>query len=352
MKDLNDFNCAPPGVRNVIIEGDNGRVGRIPLPATMQAPQSPKRYSFLALSDAHINATAGSDADVDFIRAMQYANESDVAFTCICGDVLDGCTSWIYGRYAGSDSQVGLKPTYARKPVYEITGNHDVHSGNNDVSDESWSRFSEYLVKDPYYVVPYGDDVFIMLSEYGWKQNAPFADGELEWLQAKLEENRNKRCFVFFHVFNQDEGDSGQPMDGFYNHDIYALSARNAVQKQVFLSLLRHYKNTVWFHGHSHAEFALQSVNKTTVVSDACGYRSVHIPSLSKPKVLGSDGVGETDESGSQGYVVDVHEDGLVLRGRDFANGCFLPIATYRIDTPLVTVAAKSYTDATGTIAV
>lgn len=344
MNDFNSFNCAPPGVRNVIIEGDNGRVGRIPLPVTMQAPQSPKRYSFLALSDVHLTRAVGADAEVDFIRAMRYANESDAAFTCICGDTVDDGRS--LSRFAE------LKAAHAAKPVYAITGNHDVHIYPNDASAEVVPLLKTHYGEELYYDITYGDDVFLMLGEYGWKQNAPFADGELQWLYERLEENRNRRCFVFFHVFNQDEGDSGQPTDGFYNHDIYALSEQNAAQKEVFLSLLRHYKNTIWFHGHSHAEFALQSVNKTTVVSDACGYRSVHIPSLSKPKVLRSDGIGEPDESGSQGYVVDVHEDGLVLRGRDFANGCFLPIATYRIDTPLVTVAAKSYTDATGTIAV
>ena len=47
----------------------------------------------------------------------------------------------------------------------------------------------------------YDNDIFIMLGEYGWTVNTPFADGELQFLYDTLEANRNKRCFVFFHVF-------------------------------------------------------------------------------------------------------------------------------------------------------
>ncbi len=343
--DFNAFNCAPHGVRQMIVEGENGAVGRIPLPDAMQAPQGPKLYSFLVLSDAHITAAEGTDADTDFIRAMQYANESDAAFTCIGGDVCDGGTEWILGRYKS------LKAQYAAKPVRAITGNHDVHAYPNDVSDEVRAMLEEHYGDPLYYTFTHGDDVFIMLGEYGWKNNPPFADGELAWLQARLEENRNKRCFVFFHVFNQDEGDSGQPTSGFYDHDVYALSEQNATQKAVFLSLLRHYKNTVWFHGHSHAKFELQAVNKNTVYSEACGYRSVHIPSLSKPKNL-VDGSVVTELESSQGYVVDVYEDAVVLRGRDFVGGKFLPIATYTIDTTLVGIEEKTYIDTTGSITV
>lgn len=350
-EDFNAFNCAPQGVRSMIVQGDNGKVGRIAIPEAMQAPTEGRLYSFLALSDTHINAAEGSDANVDFIRAMQYANGSDVAFTCICGDLLDGGSEWIFGHYAGSDVQAGLKPTYAAKPVYEITGNHEAHLGTDEVSEDTVALFEQYLNKPLYYSFIHGDDVFIMLGEYGWSVNTPFAEGELQFLYETLEANRNKRCFVFFHVFNQDEGDSGQPTARFYDHDIYALSEQNATQKAVFLSLLRHYKNTVWFHGHSHAKFELQAVSETTVYSEACGYRSVHIPSLARPKDI-ENGVGKTDEGGSQGYAVDVYGDCIVLRGRDFASGTFLPLATYRIDTALAEIGQGTYTDPTGTITV
>lgn len=341
--DFNTHNSAPPGTRHIVVTGDNGRIGRIRLPSQMIVPVGEKQYSFLALSDAHIDAVEGSDADVDFIRAMQYAENTDVAFTCICGDVCDGFTEWIFGRYAG------LKSRYATKPVRGITGNHDIHTGNTDTSDEAAAALMQYYGDPLYYSFTHGDDVFIMLGEYGWTDNTPFAEGELQFLYETLETNRNKRCFVFFHIFSQDEGDSGLPSRTFYDSDIYTVHETNAVQKTVFLSLLRHYKNTVWFHGHSHAKFELQALNDATVYSELCGYRSVHIPSLSKPKNY-VNGSTVTELEASQGYAVDVYAGHIVLRGRDFVSGKFLPIATYCLDTTLHTVEAGTYTDSTGMI--
>jgi len=351
-KDFNAFNCAPSGVKSIVVQGDNGKVGRIPLPEAMQAPTEQKRYSFAALSDVHTAGDDTQDANVDFIRAMRFINESDIEFTCICGDLLDGGTEWLYGQYAGSDAQAGLKPTYAEKPIYEITGNHEAHSGNTEVSDESWALFREYIGREPYYSFTHGDDVFIMLSEYGWSVDPLFAEGELQFLYETLEANRNKRCFVFFHVFSGDEGDSGLPTSNFYvGGNLFDYSDINRQQGNVFLSLLRHYKNTVWFHGHSHTKFELQAIDKHTVYSESCGYRSVHIPSLARPKDI-ENGVGKTDEGGSQGYVVDVYDDCIVLRGRDFANEHFLPQAIYKIDTVLTEIEANAFSDSTGMITI
>jgi len=50
--------------------------------------------------------------------------------------------------------------------------------------------------------------------------------------------------------------------------------------------------------------------------------------------------------------VVDVYENGIHLRGRDFVKGEFLPIASYWLDTTVQTVAAGTYEDPTGTITV
>ena len=64
----------------------------------------------------------------------------------------------------------------------------------------------------------------------------------------------------------------------------------------------------------------------------------------------------ETLYAESEGYIVDVHNDCIVLNGRDFIDnendGHFLPIATYKIDTPIVTVEANTFTDSTGVITI
>lgn len=89
--------------------------------------------------------------------------------------------------------------------------------------------------------------------------------------------------------------------------------------------------------------------------SSEVGYRSVHIPSLSVPRGLKDDGSKlEYKSAESEGYVVDVYDDYIILNGRDFvdndSDGHIIPIATYKIDTTLHTVEAGTFVDETGLI--
>jgi hypothetical protein len=83
---------------------------------------------------------------------------------------------------------------------------------------------------------------------------------------------------------------------------------------------------------------------------------SIHIPSLAVPRDGDPSGASSRKEvyADSEGYVVDVYENGIHLRGRDFAyndyEGRFLPIASYWLDTTLQTIPAGTYKDSTGTI--
>ena len=79
---------------------------------------------------------------------------------------------------------------------------------------------------------------------------------------------------------------------------------------------------------------------------------SVHVPSISVPRgPVSSVNLNRVElYAESEGYVVDVYENGIHLRGRDFVKGEFLPIASYWLDTTLQTVTAGTYTDSTGTI--
>ena len=97
--------------------------------------------------------------------------------------------------------------------------------------------------------------------------------------------------------------------------------------------------------------FHLQTENKNTVYSEKNGYRSVHIPSLSKPKDV-VDGVVTTIVEGSQGYYVDVYDNSIVLSGIDFAVDKYSPFGQYCIDTKLVNIEANTFTDSTGTITI
>lgn len=338
-------NIAPVGAKKIGVYNSDGKrvcgiaLGRL-APSLANAD---KLYSFTALSDPHIPRETAS---TDFQRALTFA-ENNCDFTCICGDLTVNGTDSELAQYKS------IVDTYAKtKPVYAVGGNHD-----SIPADMTFDRLTPYTGKPMYYSFEQGNDVFIMLSHYGkyegdgigWLSSKFVSIDELQWLYETLETNRNKRCFVFNHVYPYDDGvgDANRLYNGAY------WRTQDGGVGQAFINLLKHYKNTILFHGHSHLRFQLQEKDEIANYSSDVGYRSVHIPSLSVPRDMVS---GSLDYvyAESEGYVVDVYENCIILNGRDFidndADGHLLPIATYKIDTTLQTIEPNTFVDSTGTI--
>ena len=168
---------------------------------------------------------------------------------------------------------------------------------------------------------------------------------EVKWLQETLEANRDKRCFVFEHLTLSD--DSGNPND---IHNAYWLGL-----EPTLVGVMQHYKNAMLFHGHSHLYLEEQFNFSYANYSTKKGFRSVHIPSSSGNRIT-VNGAFELNSSGSKvnrpelrsGYIADVYENAVVLRGYNFHEKAFVPIAQYCIDTTLKTVEADTFTDCTG----
>lgn len=338
-------NTAPVGAKSIGVYGSNGKkVYNIPL-GRLSPPQKAKLYNFCALADIHLTYDTANE---DFQRALTYA-EANCDFTCIAGDLTEN---------ASYESQLAtfknIVDTYSpTTPVYAITGNHEHYDGYSD------KYLEKYTGHPLYYSFTKGNDVFIMVGHYGsygtsgWKSSDTWSQEELQWLYETLEANRNKRCFVFTHVLPHEHG-VGNP------NNLYVTAGKPTLWYtndggigQAFISLLRHYKNTILFHGHSHTRFWLQELDSKANYSDADGYRSVHIPSLSVPR--DPNGTKLTDVyAESEGYIVDVYDDYIVLNGRDFidndADGHGIGIAIYKVDTTLVEIPAGTFTDSTGTI--
>lgn len=325
-------NIAPKGARRIgIFDANGNRVGQIPLGGLFPPNAGEKLYSFGALSDVHLGKTEDPNEQEDFARALTYLNSDEgVAFTCICGDLTEG----------GSAAQLAEFKNYvdtysADTPVYAITGNHDAWNSNIE------SQIETYTGHPLYYSFTHGDDVFVMV---GIKNDTDvFTSAELAWLSNTLETNKNKRVFLFEHALRFDG--CGNP----YPAVSPTYEMLNSTNGKVFTSLIGGYPNVIWFHGHSHTAFESQEDNSLANYDKLFGIHSVHIPSLAVPREYEASAY-VAKYSESEGYVVDVYENGIHLRGRDFVKGEFLPIASYWLDTTLQTVEAGTYQDSTGTI--
>ena len=326
-------NVAFYGTTKIGIYNSKGKCVGSFLPQNLRLPIVGKKlYSFGALSDIHVQYETAQE---DFQRALTFLNETeDVAFTCICGDLTDNGQDKDFADY------VTYVNTYSpNTPVYECTGNHDCQTIR-----QTNETMRNYTGHDLYYSFTQGNDVFIMFGMSGWSAytGETFSTESLQWLYETLEANRNKRVFLFQHVLRFDG--SGKPYSPHPTGDLL-----NSTSGKVFKSLMEHYKNVVWFHGHSHMKFDCQEDCSYANYDRMFGCHSVHIPSLAVPRDYVNDEYVYM-YSQSEGYVVDVYENHIVLRGRDFVKEKFLPIATYCLNTTLVSIQANTFTDSTGTI--
>lgn len=322
---LNTFNIAPyEATKIVVCEGGTTKIiASSSLPSQFLFDSSThgnKLYSFGALSDVHIDGDGTDEASAsnDFARALNFFN-SKASLVGISGDIC--CKS----GYSELSLFKDLVDNNATIPVYASRGNHDCRY---DLSD-----FVTYTGGNLYFEQTYQNDKFIFLGmnaeNYG---DSCFTTEELNWLETKLESYKNQRVFLFFHVFMPDT------CGNINNLYPYSSLDTSSTIIQRFISLMTTYKNVIYFSGHSHLEFNCQRFGEdANIFSDGTTCHRVHIPSCAKPRKndTGTSSSNTYDyNDGSEGYLVDVYENAIVLRGRDFEKGKYLPIANYLIDTP------------------
>ncbi len=328
-------NVAPAGCTKIgVYNSENRRMGSIALPQSFLNQTDGKQYSFSAMSDVHLGYSTAED---DFKKALTYFGETEkVAFHVICGDLAVSGTETELQNYKAIVQQYS-----GNLETHVAAGNHEEYAANSS------GYYEEYTGNPLYYYFTKGDDVFIMVGIISTHENKLFAEGELQWLYEVLEENRNKRCFIFQHI--PVEGGSGDPMNALQGITTKLANEESSI---AFKNLLSHYKNAIHFHGHTHFKLASQEYDAMANYDDILGTHSIHIPSLSNPRMI--DPTGESAFFGApqdaEGYVVDVYENGIALRGIDIVSEKLIPVAQYYLDTTIEEVAANSFVDSTGII--
>lgn len=323
-------NKAPSNVTKIGIYDQNGerQFGIMPNKLASKIKGN-KLYSFALFADIHLQYSTGEE---DFIKALNYINnDENINFCCIAGDLT------VEGTQEELSTYKSLVEIYARKPVYATSGNHDAR--NKQVEN-----LQNYTNQPFYFSFEYNNDVFIFVGNRLEIEGGLFTTAELQWLYETLEANRNKRCFVVEHVRPQDG--CGNAL-GVYKYDLWG-----GTEATVFESLMRHYKNVILCHGHSHLKYYLQNYSTLANYDNIFGIHSIHISSLAMPRDISSVVNPELMAlyAESEGYIVDVYDTGIMLKARDFKNDKWIPIAFYWLQTPLQNITAGTYSDSTGTI--
>lgn len=389
-EDFINSNVAPKEAHHIgVYNNDGTKIGIIPLGALTNSQVGEPLYRFGLLSDIHVDTTDynysqylntypySDEGEGDFKRALKWLTEKEhVNMVCACGDLSQNGTTSEFSMPQTVISE--YLPESKGVPFYTCTGNHDVKTaGGNGFGnyflrsfEQTWTgmtnfqrstAFNETFCFDK--VHGNNTDHFIFFSMYSYSLGSsasPYLAADITWLENKLRGWKNDRCFVFTHLFFPDYAGNLGRING--SGGIYPSGNwLGGTQLTQLTDLLSRYKNALWFSGHSHWKWDLQKYQDNISVQQYSenGAWTVHVPSLALP--IDSDyssTSSETEKSReekpleSQGAVVDVYDNCIIIRGIDFnintsENGDtthdftgdtytrYLPIAIYNLNTSL-----------------
>ena len=303
-------------------------------------------FRFGILSDVHNNnADSQSNEDIaDLTNALSVLNSIEsVNMTCICGDITQGGRPAQFAVYRDT-----VSTNSPNTPVYTTTGNHDCPSSGG-LLDTDWEPYTgnkktfEIIKQIGNKNVPF---LFLGMNLYSLGDSGtPYLDSDLDWLEEKLEEYRNERVFVITHLFFPTKA-------GNFKSIYPSTNWLGGAQLERLQAMNERYLNSIWFSGHSHWKWYLQKYEEKANIyrsyddngNPTCGW-CIHIPSCASP--IDSNGVSSrvSKPLESEGGIVDVYDDYIVLRGVVFKKESdttytnkYEPIAQYKLDTTLITI--------------
>lgn len=245
--------------------------------------------SFTVLSDIHIEGN-NYPTFREFSEILKEVHNSEDNDTLVfLGDNTMNCQDiesiFFYGA---------LKAAKPADNLVIVPGNHDFGNGTGDY-EMYRDRFLKYAnfagadIDSPYFYKVIDGCYFVVLAtESDTVNDMNISDAQLQWLKGVLDEaaKTDRPIFVFNH----------HPINYIQNGEYTRLS-----------DVIDDYDNLLYFCGHTHAPLSSSSVS---VVN---GVQQINIPKSTEHATEGYEcGIGA---------VVEVYEDEVILRFRDFDDG-------------------------------
>lgn len=174
--------------------------------------------------------------------------------------------------------------------IFVMTGNHDLSNGEGSYKQHV-NRFIDYnnnylknkIDKPYYYRVVNGYYMIFLSTEKATVNEMYISQEQLTWLKGVMDEaaQSGKPIFVFSH---------------------YAINDLEGEDTTVIADILYDYDDVYFFNGHTHAPFAMYNYMRVTCIN---------VPRTSE----------KTEESTFEGVVVEVYEDEVLIRQRNFYDG-------------------------------
>ena len=244
--------------------------------------------SFAVVSDIHVetNHPEPYNSLKGVLQGIKVGEDIDaVVYT---GDnVMNGQVLEVVFFYSA------VRAVMPAKNNYVITGNHDLGNGEGDYSKfrSNFILFNKLVLGNDidelyYYKVVNGCYMIFMSSEDLCVGDYVISDEQLNWLKGVLDKAQAENAPIL--VFN--------------HHPIYLVRDRDYRE---IAWLLQKYDNLVYFHGHYHNQLTTDSFYEWH------GVDCINVPRATE----------NSDYDPGSGLVVEVYEDEIVVRSRDFIKG-------------------------------
>ena len=294
------------------------------LPQSNKSDQLTSSLLFGVVSDIHVQSN-NPVAQNKFQQMLGDMVKLHVPILVINGDLGDGGPQ-DYATLGNLIRQQKNHPT-----IYYTIGNHEFYQANHNPITNTWSpetfpngetevsalhRFLDFTKRGKVYYDQYVKSYhFIFLgseksaiSDPAYGDKAYLSDEQLDWLKSKLSENYipGKPIFVFLH----------QPL-------IRLGSTQNRpdfiIQADRLREILNRFPEVFFFNGHIHRQLKLP----TTILKEE--FVMVNSSSVSLPR----DANGQALPNKSEGLLVEVLNNKVVIKGRDFLTKTWIPGTQY-----------------------
>ncbi len=319
----------PVGNLPAITQSSGSSIIHTTSPQLNKLDQITSSLLFGVVSDIHVQRT-NPVARNKFQQMLGDMVQLQVPNLIINGDLGDG-TPQDYHTLGNLISQQKNYPA-----IFYTIGNHEFYKANHNPITNAWSpetfpngeieiaalnRFLKFTGRDQVYYDEYLKGYhFIFLGSEKSALSDPFygdrafiSNAQLVWLEIELQENYSpgKPIFVFLH----------QPLARLgFSVNVFIIQADRLRE------ILNRFPEVIFFSGHIHHQLELP----TTVLKEK--FKMVNSSSVALPR----DANGKPLPNQSEGLLVEVFENKVIIKGRDFLTKTWIPDTQHEFDTPTV----------------
>ncbi|MBQ3137225.1 MAG: metallophosphoesterase [Clostridia bacterium] len=242
--------------------------------------------SFSAVSDIHVESNNPKPYSVfyDVLKGLKSGGDND-AVVFLGDNTMNGQTIENFFFYTG------VRAVNPAENIFVALGNHDIGNGEGD-----YEKFrSEYILNNrlyfsnninrPYYYKVVNGCYMIFLASEELSVNECFmTEAQFTWLKGVLDE----------------ASATGKPIFVFNHHPLYQLTG---VEQDALAEILNDYEDVLYLYGHTHKEIDEYSFQTQG------GVDTVNVPRATAE---------------GNGVVVEVYENEVVVRGRNFVENEWL----------------------------